>query len=229
VLGTFRQNLGWRSDATFTNVALANDIPAGSQLALIFIRHDNGVISSVSTSFGAAGVISQVTGGGPRCAIVAVEVSDTGAEHTISLTFSSSGNGGRMLAFVFLDELDLSAQSAWLRDYATVASTSVTVDTEPSDLVLMAHGCWGSGPPSEPSGTATVIAPFSHDNNDQRIVSVNTPGSPTTTTSSSGSNSSAAAVSVIWTPPAGGGHATGVLRGKPLGSLPALGGGLRSG
>lgn len=205
MLSSFRQNLGWRSDATFTNVALVDDVPAGSQLALIFVRHDNGVINSVSTSFGDASVISQVSGGGPRCAIIAVDVSDTGAEHIISVTFSGSGNGGRMLAFVFLDELDLSTQSAWLRDFSTVANTSVTIDTEASDLVLMAHGCWGSGPPSEPAGTTTVVAPFSHDNNDQRVVSVNTPGSPTTTTSSSGSNPSAAAVSIIWAPPAGGG------------------------
>lgn len=195
---------------------LVGDVPAGSQLALIFVRHDNAVINSVSASFGSAGVISQRTDGGPRCAIIVVDVSDVGAEHVISLAFSGSGNGARVLAFVFLDELDTSVQANWLRDYTTVGNTtSATVDSEPTDLVLVAHGCWDGGVPSQPSGTTTLLAPFNHDNNDQRVVIVDEPSSPTTTSTSSGGNPSAAAVSIIWMPPAGG-HATGVLRSKLL-------------
>lgn len=165
------------------------------------MRHDGNQITSISCSFGTPSVISTTIDGGPQCALVVVEVTAFGAGHTMSVTYGSAGNGNRVWGFVFLDELDLSSQAAWLRDVSTARTTSVTtIDSETTDTVIIGYGCFGGAPPAEPSGTTTICPPFSSVEQDQRVVTLNAPGSPTSTSpASSGSNQSVAMASVIFT------------------------------
>jgi len=181
------------STATPGALTLSAIVPSGAELAVVFVRWaslaDDAELIGLASSFGDVTIIHSTNKSGPSIALAYVEVEDIGSEHTLTPVLSSAPLSRFVVGVVFLDQIDLSNEAAWLRDwdyeleprYALPDTPYVTaVDSAESDIVLAASTYWWDPAPDPPLNTTTLIAPFGGDANDQRVVIVDEPGSPTT-------------------------------------------------
>lgn len=204
---------------------IGSDVPDGAQIAVIFARFA-GVeagLTALSSSFGDVTILGNEPSGNSGCALAYVEVDDWGDSHTITPTYGDFTQTPQVFGLIFLDGLDVSSESAWLRDFGLNrdgggGTASVTIDTEPDDHVLAGLGQW-SDTPAAIVGTTTLIAPLTDGNNRHRVVSQNTPSSGTATFSTASSYPSAAALSII--PADGGTEVLGVVESLLLSAAPA--------
>lgn len=204
VLGTANVVNLASTGATPGALPIGADVPDGTLLAVILIRFDgntDGVsIVSLAASFGAVTILGQTTGLDSNCALAYVVVSSTGAGKTITPVFNSGTFfDRRIFGIVFLDEVDVSEQSAWLRDFDVQWSNGVataTVDTDVGDIVLSGLGNYVQDPP-EPADTTTLIAPIGGVDIRHRVVSLDESVDGTASFSSGDSYGSASAISII--------------------------------
>lgn len=187
---------------------LVGDVPAGAQLALILIRFDGNTatvsIDSLESSFGDVTILGQTSGYDSNCALAYVLVDAWGSGHTITPTTSGSFYFGQVYGLIFLDSVDVSRQSAWLRDFDLQWSNSVataTVDTREGDFVFGGISNWNQSPLT-PAGCTSLIDPSGGFEIRQRVVQLDELPDDMTSFSSDDSYGAVAAISIIPVPAA---------------------------